>query len=222
MRQIKVLALALFACLAVGAVATAVAAAEKPEFSPVVKTALTGVGGAASFEQKEGVAPVTATSSEGTVTLENAKEGKFDELFLGTTATALGGKCTGLDDEVKGSVLAKGKFKIGYLDAAKTKVGSALKLSPEVHFECEKLITLVTVRGTVICEVTPINKDTVTFEVLCKQEKGVNQFTEILNATNTAFEKGILESEINGGAFKQSGQNAHTVLTSKELATIVA
>lgn len=221
MRQIKVLAFSLLACLAVSAVATAVSSAALPEFSPVVTAALKGTGKTATFEQKEGIAAVTATSSEGTVTLENAKEGKFDELFLGTTAP-LSGKCTGLDDEVKGSVLAKGKFKIGYLDAAKTKVGAALKLNPEVHFECEKLITLVTVRGTVICEVTPLNKDTLEFEVLCKQEKGVNQFVQILNATNTAFEAGILESEINGGAFKQSGQNAHTLLVSTELAKINA
>lgn len=221
MRQVKILLLGVLVGLVVGAMTAAVAAAEKPEFSPVVKAALKSTGGTATFEQKEGLAPVTATSSEGTATFENAKEGKFDELLLGWTAP-LSGKCTGLDDTVKGSVLVKGKFKIGYLDAAKTKVGIALKINPEVHFECEKTVTLVTVRGTLICELTPTNKDTLEFLMLCKQEKGVQQFTEILNATNTAFEKGIIESEINGGAFKQSGWSIHVTYVSSELLMIVA
>ncbi len=221
MRQIKGLALALFACLAVGAVATAVASAEKPELSPLEKNAFTSSGGTATFEQKEGLAPVTATSSEGSGEFTNAKEGSFDELFLGSTAP-LSGKCTGLTDTTKGSVLVKGKWKIGYLDKAKTKVGIALKPEPEVHFECEKTIALVTVRGTLIGEFIPINVDTVVFELLFKQEKGVNQFTEILNATNTAFEKGILESEINGGAFKQSGWAFHLKLSLGKLASVIA
>jgi hypothetical protein len=221
MRQIKVLTLALFACLAVGAVATAVAAAEKPEFSPAEKNTFTTSGEKLSFEQKGGIGAITATSSEGSGAVESAKEGKFDELFLKVEGPFTG-LCTGLDDTVKGSVLAKGTFKIGYLDAAKTKVGVALKLKPEVHFECQFIVTLITVRGTVICELTPINVDTTQFLILCKQEKGVNQFVEILNATNTAFEKGILESELNGGAFAQSGQSIHAKLTTTKLATIVA
>lgn len=221
MRRRKVLTLAMLACFGVGAMTAAVAAAEKPEIVPVVKSTISASGGSVVFEQKEGIAPVMATGVEGTFTWENAKEGKFDLLVLEYTAP-LAGKCTGLDDEVKGSVLFKGKFKMGYLNPAKTKVGVSLKLNPEVHFECEKVVTLTTVRGTLICELTPTNVDSLTSELLCKQEKGVNQFTEILNATNTAFEKGILESELNGGAFKQSGFSMHLVLTGKELSTIVA
>lgn len=221
MRQIKALALALFACVVASSLVTAVAVAEKPELVPVVKSTILVSGGMAVFEQKEGLAPISATSSEGFLSVETAKEGQFDELFLGLTAP-FSGKCTGLEDKTAGSVLAKGKFKLGYLDSAKSKVGVALKLEPEDHFECEKLVTLVTKRGTLICEITPTNTDTTESLVLCKQEKGINQFTQILNATNTAFEKGIVESEINGGVFKQSGESAHVKLTSKELATIVA
>ncbi len=220
MRQIKVLALALFACLAVSAVATAVASAEKPEFKPAEKNAFTAAGGEALFEQKEGLAGVKAASSEGSGEVINAKEGSWDELFLKSTAP-LSGNCTGLNDTVVGSILAKGKFKIGY-DLTKTIVLVALKLEPEVHFECESLIKLVTVRGAVVCELTPKNTDTKEFLVLCKQTKGVQQFTDILNATNTADETYKLESEINGGVFTQSGQNAHVKLTVTKLAEIVA
>ncbi len=220
MRQLKVLALALFACLAVSAVATAVASAEKPEFTPAEKNAFTVSGGAASFEQKEGLAPVTATSSEGAGEIINAKEGTWDELFLGWSAP-LSGKCTGLIDTVMGSVLAKGKFKMGY-DLSKTKVLIALKIEPEVHFECEKTLNLVTLRGAIICEFTPVNTDTKVFEILCKQEKGVQQFTDILNATNTASETYKLESEINGGAFKQSGWSFHLKVTWTKLASVIA
>lgn len=217
----KAQAFAVFICIALSAVGASVAAAEKPEFSPVVKNVLATSGGPMTFEQKEGIAPITATSSEGLVMIESIKEGIFDELYLATIAP-LSGKCTGLDDTVHGSVLIKGKFKLGYLDAAKTKVGAAMKLKPEPHIECEKVITLITLRGVVICELTPTNVDTLELLLLCKQEKGVNQFTEILNATNTAFEKGILESEINGGAFKQTGLSFHTKVVSSELFKIDA
>lgn len=221
MRQARTLALTMFACVAVGVTTTAVAAAEKPEISPVVKSTINATGGTSMLEQKEGIAAATGNSAEATFLFENAKEGKFDLLIL-EYSVPLGGKCTGLDDEVRGSVLLKGKFKMGYLDAPKTKPGMALKLNPEVHFECEKLISLTTVRGTLICELTPFNVDTLETKLLCKQGKGVNQFVQILNATNTAFENGILESEINGGAFKQSGFSIHLALTGKELAIILA
>lgn len=219
MRKIKALALGLFACLSVGAIGAAAAFAELPELTPAIEMAGTGSGETATFEQKEGIGAVTATLSESTFTWENAKEGKFDLLVLGSTIP-LGGKCTGLDDKTLGSVLLKGKFKIGYLDAAKTKLGMALKVNPEAHLECEKLITLITIRGTLICELSPLAADTLTYLLLCKQEKGVSQFTEILNASNTSFEKGIVESEVNGGAFKQSGWGLHIKLVYSKLSMI--
>jgi hypothetical protein len=213
--------LALVAVFALSAVVAASAMAEKPEFSPAEGNAFTTAGGAAKFEQKEGIAAVTAEKSEGKGEVQNAKEGTFDELYLGTKAP-LAGKCTGLNDTVVGSVLAKGKFKIGYLDAAKTKVGVVFKVEP-VHFECEKLITLITVEGAAIGVITPLNTKTKTFTATLKiKAAGVNEFTEILNATNTAFETFTLKSEINGAAAKQAAQETTVTITTTKEATIVA
>jgi hypothetical protein len=221
MHRIRLMGLALIAVLALGALVATAAMAEKPEFSPSEKNAFTAVGGKAKFEQKGGIAPVSAEKSTGKGEVTNAKEGTFDELYENTTAP-LSGKCTGLEDKTVGSVLAKGGFKIGYLDKAKTKVGVAFKLSSPIHFECEKTVTLVTVEGAAIGEITPINTLTNVFTVVLTQTGGVNAFTEILNATNTAFEKFVLKSETNGGAFAQAGQETTVKITTTKAASIVA
>jgi hypothetical protein len=200
--------------------AASAAHAEKPEFSPAEKNTLTAVAGKTTFEQKEGLAAIGMEKGKGTSEITNAKEGTFDELFENCTAP-LSGKCTGLEDTTLGSVLFKGTFKLGYLDAAKTKVGVAFKLK-EAHFEAEKLLTLITFRGCVVASLTPINTKTKIFTATMTQSKGINGFVEILNATNTAFEKCQLESEFNGGAFKQSGLASTLTLTTSKEMTIVA
>jgi hypothetical protein len=222
MHRIRLMGLALIAVLALGALVATAAMAEKPEFSPAEKNAFTTSGGAAKFEQKEGIAAISATKSTGSGEITNAKAGKFTEKFEGATAP-LSGKCTGLTDVAgSGSITVAGATTIGYLDAAKTKVGVVFKLSSPVHFECEKTVTLVTVEGAAIGEITPLNKSTKEFTVVLTQAKGVNTLTRILNATNTAFEEFTLKSEINGGTAKQSGQETTVKITTTKAASIVA
>jgi hypothetical protein len=220
MHRIRLMGLALIAVFAMGAIAATAAMAEKPEFSPPEKNVFSTSGGKAKFEQKEGIAPVSAEKSTGKGEVTNAKEGTFDELFENTTVP-LGGKATGLEDKTVGSVLVKGTFKLGYLDAAKTKVGVVFKII-ETHFEAEKLITLVSVRGAAIGQITPLNTKTKVFTVELTGAGGVQTFTEILNATNSGFEKFKLESEINGGAFTQSDEVTTVKITTTKEASIVA
>jgi hypothetical protein len=221
MRRIRLMGLALIAVLALGALVATAAMAEKPEFSPSEKNAFTAAGGKAKFEQKGGLAAVTAEKSTGTGEVTNAKEGTFDELYVNAQAP-LSGFCTGLTDTLVGSILAKGAFKLGYLDAAKTKVGVAFKLAAPIHYECEKTILLVTVEGAAIGQITPLNTSTKEFTVVLTQAKGVNTLTKILNATNTAFEEFILKSETNGGAAAQAGQETTITITTTKAASIVA
>jgi hypothetical protein len=220
MRRIQLTGVALVAVLALGALVATAAMAEKPEFSPSEKNAFTTSGGAAKFEQKEGIAAISATKSTGTGEVANAKEGTFSETFEDVTAP-LSGKCTGLSDKTVGNVTSSGSFKIGYLDAAKTKVGIALKINAE-HFECEKTVTLVTVEGAVVGLLTPTNTKTKTFGIALKQSKGINEFTQILNAGNNGFETFVLKSEINGSELKQSGQETTVTIKTTKEATIVA
>jgi hypothetical protein len=80
----------------------------------------------------------------------------------------------------------------------------------------------VQVRGCVVSLVTPTNTKTKEFTVKLKGTKGVQDVTEVLNETNTAKEKCILESEINGGVFKQSSQTQEDVVVTEKEGEILA
>jgi hypothetical protein len=216
-----VMAVVLIGIVACFAWTTGSARAEKPEFAPTTSNPYTAIGENAELEIKGGFTPITVVTSEGKGEITSAKEGTFDELYLGTKAP-LTGNCTGLSDLVSSSVLAKGKFKIGYLDSAKTKVGIVLKLEP-VHFECAKLITLVIVEGAVIGSITPINTKVRTLTITMKLlGGGVNEWTQILNATNTGFEKFTLKAELNGAPAAQAGVESTVRLTTGFEVAIVA
>jgi hypothetical protein len=221
MHRIRLVSLALTAALALVALTATAAMAEKPEFSPAEKNAFATAVGKAKFEQKGGLAAITAEKGVGFGEVTSSKDGKFDELLEGTTAP-LSGKCTGLADTKAGSVLAKGTTKIGYLDTAKTKVGIAFTLSSPVHFECEKTITLVTVEGCELAELTPTNVHTLSFIGIFSETGGVNAFTQILNSANAAFETCMLKSETDGGAPAQAGSDMRIAFSMSKEAQIVA
>jgi hypothetical protein len=113
-----------------------------------------------------------------------------------------------------------GATRIDYLDAAKTKVGVVFKLAGPVHFECEKTVTVVTVKGAAIGEITPINTKAKVFTVVLTEAGGVNAFTKLLNVTNTAFEEFTLKSETNGGAAAQAGQETTVTITMTKAVSI--
>jgi len=221
MQRIRLVGMAFVLVLALSAIASSTASAVLPEFSPAKNNITESVGGKATFEQKEGIAAVTCTSSKGSGAITSAKLGTFDELYLGCTAP-LAGKCTGLGDTVKGSILVLGEFHVRYITKP-TDVAIIFLLNPEVHFECEKLIELVSVRGCVVSLVTPLNTKAKETKVKLKGSKGVQDVTEVLNEANTANEKCILESEINAPkTFKQSSQTQEDVITTEKEGEIIA
>jgi len=200
--------------------ATASASATLPELSPAKNAIKEFAGGKAMVEQKGGIAAITCTSSKGGGEITSPKLGRFDELYLGCTAP-LSGECTGLDDTVAGSILVLGEFHLRYITKS-SDVAIIFVLKPELHFECVKLIELVTVRGCVVSLATPLNTKTKTFAIKLKGTKGVQDFTEVLNEGDTANERCILESEINGGAFAQSSETHEDTMTMEKELEIIA
>lgn len=204
MRQLKVVAMAVVAVLAFSALAAATASAAKPEFNPATNSG-TSKGGKAKFTEKGGIAAVECTGSKGTAKVESAKGGKFDELYTGCTVP-FGGKCTGLNDTEAGSILVLGNFDLRYIEnGVASKVGLLFLIEP-VHFECEAIVKLITVKGCAIGKIEPTNTKTKVFTVVLEQSGGVEKYTEAENETNTGKETCILKSEKNGEAEKQSGQ----------------
>jgi hypothetical protein len=219
MQQSKITGLALMAMLAITALTATTASAAEPEFSSF-PNAFTSKGGPAKFEQTEGIGAISCTKSEGTGAVTAAKKGTFDLLFLGCTAP-LSGKCTGLADTVKGSILAKGTFDLRYISKTAKDVGILFLIKP-VHLECEKTVELIEVRGCVVGLVRPINTRTKTVTVGLTQKGGRNEFTQVLNEANSGTEGCKLESEFNGAAFKQSGLENTNEQTSETAAEIKA
>jgi hypothetical protein len=214
MQRVKLVGLAVLAILALSAVATSMASAANPEFLPGTKNSFKVTGGKAKFEQKGGIAAVECEKSTGTGVVTGPKEGTFDELYENCKAP-LAGKCTGLNDTTAGSILAKGSFGVGYI--SKTEKTVAILFKPEAtHFECEKLITLVTVEGCAIGKITPVNSDTKENAIDLKGSKGVQEFIK------DEVAECKLESEINGGAKAQSDQETQVKVSLTNLAELMA
>jgi hypothetical protein len=212
MKYLKAMLLAAVAMCAFGA---ASAQAALPEFTGTFPTTFTASSTNPKFEASGGNLIVECKKSEGTGEVSGAKAAKFDELFLECKATIFklnAGECTGLNDTVKGSILAKGSTTLGF------RLGTlvplvALSLSPEVHFECGS--SLVVVRGCLLGTTTLVKSATATLKF--EGSGGTQKDTDYTNdAGGTVSCK--LESSVNGGAFAQSNQiQTATLSLSKEL-----
>jgi hypothetical protein len=213
MRRVKLVGLTSIGVAAAIAIVSSVAAAANPEYLPGTKNSFSVTGGTAKFEQKGGVAGVECTNSHGSGTITGPKEGTFFERYEGCKAP-LAGKCTGLA-RLSGDIEVSGSFGVGYINKAEKSVAILFKPEP-VHFECEKLITLVTVEGCVIGKITPVNSDTKENAVDLKGSKGVQEFVKDEGAECK------LESEINGGAKAQSDQETQPKITLSSLAELMA
>jgi len=212
MRQTKILGLAFFATFVLSVMTSAAASAAKPEFSPV-KVKFTTKGESSDIERKDGKKIECSTSTgSGEITAE--KSGTFDLLLEGCKIKEgmINIKCTGLNDTIQGSILIKGTFDLRYsLLAAKHTV--IVFLPEEFHFACA--VVLIRVRGQLVCPIEPLNKKAKEFTITCKEEKGVNDFTEADNAENTKSEKYFLLASVAEEPFEQSGALATEKLTTE-------
>jgi len=215
MQRLKVLTLALAAVFAISAVAVASASAAPEWFQKGAKIAATKKIGLTA-KSKTGQTPtlettggtkVTCTSSQ---TVKGEIEGprkvvKVVVLYKGCESSGFkcntAGKGAGEIEtkEISGETI--------YLDSAAkghTKAGILFKenaTSKEfAKFECTAFVK-ITVKGEVIGEATPLNKEQATGELTFAQEKGVQQWRAIEEkAENKHLEALGEESGIGGGS----------------------
>ena len=217
MKQLKLIALTALTILAVSGTVAATANAANPEFLGELPRQFTTAGLGSSFFKLAGHALVVECGpSEGTGELINNKNATFDELFLNCKSTALGVKvkCTGLNDTITGSILAKGTSTLGY-ELGTTNVLSLLTISPEIHFECSSL--LVVVKGCFAGKTTPRNIETKEGKIVGNSPP-IEDYTTDTGATAPCV---LLGSE-NSKAFTLATEQVTTDLTFAKLIEIMA
>lgn len=171
-----------------------------PEASEKSPIAFTSKGGAATLEAKGGT-KVECKASEGKGSMTGLKLGTSEISF--TSCASAGLKCTGLGLK-EGVILVQGTLHLWY-GMSKTEglpVGSVLLLK-ELHFTCGGLV-LIVLKGCLAGAVSPVRKVTKALTTTFKQEKGVNDITEVVNESNETIPCSLLASK-NEGAFEQAG-----------------
>jgi hypothetical protein len=212
MSRIRLFGTAVVAVLAVSAIAAASAFAAFPNVLPAgtagAPLKATTSSGTSTFGS--GFTTLTSEKSEGTAELTSEKSGPFDQLFL-VVHDLLGRKCTGLEDTVEGSVLAKGEAHYRFSPGNVTPVLVSFLLK-EVHFSCGT--TLVVVKGCVLGVVsepynTPVKSSTVTLT-----KSGTDNTTvKVENEAGTGSENCELLAAENEKAFSLSAQETTQTLT---------
>jgi hypothetical protein len=193
-----------------------------PNFSPATNKGASTNKNKTKFTEKEGIAAVECTGSEGTNAIENAKNGVFEETYTGCTAP-LSGKCTGLTNSTKGDISTSGEFNLRWLkglEGGTSSVALIFLINP-VHFECEHVVSLIAVKGCVAGAVSPLNKKTKTFTVELKQTGGVENIKEVENEAGTGGETCVLKSQKNGEAEKEAGQEQKDEISEESESEII-
>jgi hypothetical protein len=228
MLRIQIIGLALVAVFVMSAVAVGSASAVLPEFHgpfPNHFTALqltTGV--------LETVKGRTVECNHGSA-LGFVKSGKDvlvnGIIYTGCKSTAFGaGKCQNAGAP-KGEITTLPLLGLlGYIKASTHLVGLLLERDGGTNhfasFECEAVIKeKVTVRGTVICELSPVNVATNEYHLECKQTKGAQAVLTFEGAGT----KDILETKGEGletFGFEQSGVTALSDVFTEKLTEILA
>jgi hypothetical protein len=143
--------------------------------------------------------------------------------FTGCTApTSFGVAC---ENKAAGEIVTNTlKSTLGYIKKpATTKVGLLLEPEPPATLFAEfKCLTVnVKVRGSLICEMTPINTWTVTYKLICHHEKAKpfkQEFTKFEGEEATHE----LETSVGGAAYEKSGQESTDTITLEEIGEIRA
>jgi len=225
MKRIRIIGLALVAVFAISAIASATASAAKPEFVFAgIKKGLKAKSGSATLEtaSKE---KVTCTSSSNGGEIEG---GNGSKKVTGIIVKFKGCKSSGFACSTSGAaseeiITNSLSGELGYIKAAEKTVG--LDLLPTgggefVEFNCAGGIVKVKVKGSVIGQITPVNKKVTTAEhfTLTFTQSGGKQGIE-------KFETGVkdtLETSKNGGAFEGSAEAATAEVTGEETVEISA
>jgi hypothetical protein len=209
MQRIRIVVLTMVAVFATSAVAASSAAAVLPEFSPSSGVTLNGTSGAGLLETKSGT-KVTCTSNTDSGEITGPKAvSKIKVTFKGCESG--GFKCSTAGAASGELVTEELKATLGYINATTKEVG--VDFTPVgakfIEFNCVGGIIEVTVTGSVICPVTPINTKTKTFTVACRQEKGIQKPTKLVGELED-----VLFTKIGAlGLEEQSGEETTATVT---------
>jgi hypothetical protein len=219
MKQLRTIGLALMALCALGAFAASIASAETlPEFMNALANTWTARGGEGTLF---GAAPIKCTEVSGSGTTEvSGKLGTWTTDFHGCTVVILGKTliCSSLGDR-EGLILTGGTWHL--VRGPRTDPILIWFLLNELHIECagSGLAALVIVRGNVLGLIRAIGTTKKVFEVLVNAKGATEQETkEFINNSGTSVKAQLL-SNLNGGAFSESGENAGRSTVETEKAT---
>ena len=195
MRQLKALALALFAVLALAAlVASSASAQGLPEVLPTAATNKTdGISiGSPKYELTNGNNVVCESTSIGETTETGSPNplGLFHINFKGCVGETGGikAKCTGLGDLTTGQILALGEYHLVY-DTGGTELGVALLfLVNSTHFTCANLFLNV-VSGEQLCLIKEPYVAKTLHLFVCAQSQGVQSGTYLNDGGTTITPK---------------------------------
>jgi len=206
MRRFAVVGAALLAVLALTAVVASSAVAALPEFLPSSGVIIGGSSGAGEL-QIQGGGTVKCEKDKPLGEITGPKTATIDVHFEG--CKALGFAANSVDDKAKaGVILVKGTALLCYLSKAAKTVGLLVTISPKLEIEVPTAKTIITVEGSVIGEVKPINKSQTTGEVIFTQKEGK---PGIEKCEGEAAD--VLLAKEGTGAFKVAGEKTTESLT---------
>ncbi len=182
--------------LAIGAVAAASASAAELEQIPASGKFTVSAAAGGTFQTKSG-SSITCKTVSGSGEVTGVKTATSKVTFEG--CTSLGFKCTA--GKTAGSIETEINGELVWLSKAGLKAGQKLTLAKELSVTCSFI--KITVKGSTLCPIEPVNTKTTTLKLSCKQTGGKQEFTEYENEKGEKF-KAITESN-KGGGFEESG-----------------
>jgi hypothetical protein len=217
--RIKMVGLALAAVFAMSAIAAASASAALPELvnkegKELVKKGFVSTSGTSVFETKSGE-KVTCKADTDKGEITGPKTDKAKITFTGCEAFGL--KCNSKGAKA-GEIILEVTSKYFYINKEKHEVGILLTLTAELTIECTAFQKLK-VKGSTFCAVSPVNKLSTGGTITCKQTKGVQEPTELINEAGGKEKAPITETKGEGlksFAFEQSGLTSTDTLTFEE------
>jgi len=227
MRQLKLLGIALIAILSLSITATTAAQAVELKFLPEhAKFTIKG-NTKPQLRKLAGGESVICETVEGEGEALTERLGDINLLFLGCHLSLIGSKCTGLNDEIVGSVLVTAEYHLRHLLENGDPIivilitGDGATGSTVVHFTC--LGVLITVLGCVASD--DLLKDNNTLWVagelvelflvnfLPKEKSlGDQAFTSIDTDNSLGMETCLLSSKQEAGTEESSSEEANGVV----------
>ena len=196
MRKLTIIGATITALVALSAIASTMATAALPEFNKT-KVKYTSFSGPGTLAVSGGNTIECASDTDageitGAKTVSLTVDFKTCKIFGLIGAHSLG--------DAENTILTSATGTLCYLNEAKKEVGLILTPTGELHIEAPNAGALAEIEGSVIGQLTPVNKTTLRGELILKQKEGKQ---ELLKCGSTETH---LETAENEGTFKASGE----------------